>query len=100
MEKYIDTVKLNPVVRNRLKVFGKEMSKFKEWSTESIEDRLDIKPYDECHSSLRCSTNETVFRRISFLLERILPIRSLIKLISFMLTDGYVYIVGYIVVYT
>jgi len=47
MEKYIDTVKLNPVVRSRLKAFGKEMSKFKEWSTESIEDRLDIEPYDD-----------------------------------------------------
>ena len=47
MDKYINTVKLNPVARSRLKAFGKEMSKVTDWSTETIEDRLGIEPYED-----------------------------------------------------
>jgi hypothetical protein len=55
MDQYIRTVKLNPLVRSRLKAFGREMSKVKDWSTESIEDRLDIGP-------LKDPTNEEIKR--------------------------------------
>jgi hypothetical protein len=47
MDKYIHTVKLNPVASSRLKAFGKEMSKVQDWNTEVIENRLNIEPYDE-----------------------------------------------------
>ena len=47
MDKYVQTEKLNSLAKNRLKAFGKEMSKVKDWSTESIEDRLEIKPFDD-----------------------------------------------------
>jgi len=58
MEKYINTAKLNPVARSRLKVFGKEMSKVKDWSTEAIEDRLAIEPYEDAdEEEMKKSTN-------------------------------------------
>jgi len=47
MSKYILKVKLNPAAKDKLKQFGKEMSKLENWSTESIEDRLQIDEYDE-----------------------------------------------------
>ena len=47
MSKYILEVKLNPAAKDKLKQFGKEMSKLENWSTESIEDRLQIDEYDE-----------------------------------------------------
>ena len=65
MEKYIGTVKLNPVVRSRLKAFGKEMSKVKEWSTESIEDRLDIEPYMEPNEDDLKKTKKSICKLIN-----------------------------------
>ena len=57
MDTYINTVKLNPVVCSRLKAFGKEMSKVRDWNTENIEERLDIEPFDEpTEDDLRKST--------------------------------------------
>lgn len=47
MEKYIEEVKLTPVRRRYLQMFGKEMSKLKFWTTHSIEDKLDIPDYEE-----------------------------------------------------
>ena len=47
METYINTVQLNPIARSRLKAFGKEMSKANDWSTEVIECRLNIEPYED-----------------------------------------------------
>jgi hypothetical protein len=47
MDKYIEEVELNPMRRRELRLFGQEMSTLKYWSTESIEDRLDIENFDD-----------------------------------------------------
>ena len=64
MDKYINTAKLNPVARSRLKAFGREMSKLKDWDTEIIEDRLDIEPYKEPDDNDTRKTTKTISKLI------------------------------------
>jgi hypothetical protein len=46
MEFYVENTTLNERKKMLLKQFGKEMAKLQYWSTESIEDRLEIEEYE------------------------------------------------------